>query len=58
MTEEISQLAFDAAAAMNDRIQELLELARLQQSLAQKLRVLDEVRMLQRDRRRLLGLET
>ena len=52
--EEISQIAFDAAVKMNDRINELLELSRNEPMLSQKLRIQKEIKMLKRDRRRLL----
>ena len=54
---EISPEAFEAARWMQDRIELLRANTReMPMSLAQKLNVMAEIKMVERDRRRLLGV--
>ena len=54
--ETISAEAFDAASKMLTRISELREEAKRTYPLARKLELLDEAKLIERDRYRLLGV--
>ena len=56
---EISPAAFEAAGFMRSRISELqLDLRTREMPLAEKLKLKDEIKMTERDWRRLLGMDS